>query len=122
MIVKILSSTTIDTTKDQERRILFATSGKRARYAMPELFELARATMGYEDDDTFLEEMGGEDAVATLISAMCSDKECERELNPNGKPWGENPLQGETLEIMAKKGNEVDGVQYYRYRFNPAQN
>lgn len=104
-----------------ERKVLFATGGKGGRQGKERLMAFTRAMSGFEDDDTFIQEIENYDV---LIGAICGERDCEDAKGPNGKPFGENPLQGCKAYVTVRRGNEKKdkpGEFFYEYTWVPVE-
>lgn len=86
-----------------------------------EIFSFVRAAAGFASDEEFLEAFPN-DTDQDLIDAVHGNPEAMKEIGPHGKPYGENPLEGQVVEAFGSKGNMTDsGVQFYRFEYTPAE-
>ncbi len=89
----------------------------------PKIVSFVRATVGYESDSDMDAELPNYE---DLIDAAHGNKAAEQESWPDGKPFGENPLEGATVDLDVYLGDKKENrqgqvVQYYELEWNPVK-
>jgi hypothetical protein len=63
------------------------------------------------------------DSDQDLIDAVHGNPDAQKEVGPHGEPYGENPLEGQVVQVYGSRGNtSADGsIQFYNFEWSPAE-